>query len=155
MNLDQVTIKLTLLIVAQQLIAIFKTNITRWLIKTFFTAGELPLAKWYTWAFIQALNLSRILSLGVIASFTLVTFPLGLWVASFNVGKSYPIARMLGTATFMITFPANLYIMAYKLRELPINPQTILGAIIIELAYAAATVGAYMMHLGANGGVNS
>jgi len=81
MNFDQVTVKLTLLIVAQQLIAIFKTNITRWLIKTFFTTGELPLAKWYTIEFIQTLNLSRILSLGVIASFTLVTFPLGLWAA--------------------------------------------------------------------------
>jgi len=152
MKFDQVTIKLTLLIVAQQLIAIFKTNITRWLIKTFFTTGELPLAKWYTIEFIQALNLSRILSLGVIASFTLITFPLGLWVSSFNIGKSYPISRIIGTTTFMITFPVNLYLMAYKLRELPINPQTILGAIIIELAYAAATIGAYMMHIGANGG---
>lgn len=152
MKADPLLIKLSLLVLAQQFIAIFKTNITRWLIKTFFTTGELPLAKWYTWAFIQSLNLSRVISLAVIASFTLVTFPLGMWIASHRVGLSYPVIRMIGGLMLLVTFPANIYTMNRVLQELPLNPQTILGAIIIEASHAILVVGAWIMYNGANGG---
>lgn len=152
MKTDPLLIKLSLLIFAQQFIAIFKTNITRWLIKTFFTTGELPLAHWYTPEFIQALNLSRIASLAVIASFTIVTFPLGMWIASYKVGQSYPVIRMIGGIMLLVTFPANIYAMSHILQELPLNPQTILGALIIEASHALLVVGAWIMYNGANGG---
>jgi len=80
MKLDKVFLTLTLLIFAQQLIAVFKQNITRYLIKTFFTEGRLPMARWYTMEFINSLNLQRVASLGIIATFTAVTFPLSLWI---------------------------------------------------------------------------
>lgn len=151
MRLDAVFIKLTLLILAQQLVAVFKTNITRYLIKTFFTEGRLPMAKWYTLEFIQALNFSRVASLGIIASFTLITFPLGIWIASYRLNQSYPVIRIITGIVLMGSFPINFYTMSKVLNEMPINNQTIFGAAIIEISYLVLIAGSWIMYNGANG----
>lgn len=150
MKVDTIFIKLTALILLQQLIAVFKTNITRWIIKTFFTAGELPLGKWYTWEFISAMNASRVFGLVAIASFTLITFPLGIWIASYKLNRSYPIIRIITGSVLMVSFPFNLYIMSQKIQEMPLNRDTLIGAGIIELSYLILVIGSWYMYKGAN-----
>ncbi len=150
MKLDTIFLKLTALILAQQLIAVFKQNITRWIIKTFFTTGELPIGKWYTWEFINTLNMSRVFGLVAIASFTLITFPLGIWIASYKLNQSYPIIRIITGSVLMVSFPFNLYIMSQKIQEMPLNQDTLIGAGIIELSYLILVVGSWYMYKGAN-----
>ena len=150
MELDTAFIKLTFLILLQQIIAVFKTNITRWIIKTFFTAGEMPIGKWYTWEFISALNTSRVFGLVAIASFTLITFPLGIWIASFKLNRSFPVIRIVTASVLMVSFPINLYIMSQKINEMPINQNTLIGAGIIELSYLILVIGSWYMYQGAN-----
>lgn len=148
MIFDRLLLKLSALVIVQQLIGIFKNNITRWLIKTFFTKGELVLNEWFTWSFISSLDFSRIGSLILIASFTLITFPLGIWISSYSVGHSYPIIRMIGIGTYIVTFPISIYIMVYRLQEMVINTKTQQGIIITILSYSFALFGAWLMYLG-------
>lgn len=135
----------------QYLIGIFKSNITRWIIRTFFTGGELPLAKWYTKEFLLALNIPRITGLIAIASFTAITFPLGIWIASFELNKSFPVSRLLGIGIYMATFPVNIYIMNQKLQEFTLTRNSVSGIILTEIGYAIALLGAYFMWRGNNG----
>ena len=150
MKLDKVFLTLTLLIFAQQLIAVFKQNITRYLIKTFFTEGRLPMARWYTMEFINSLNFQRVASLGVIAAFTAVTFPLGIWIASYRLNQSFPIIRIISGCVLMLSFPVNFYTMSKVLNEMPINRGTITGALIMEASYALLVFGSWVMYNGAN-----
>ncbi len=150
MEWDTAFIKLTFLILLQQVIAVFKQNITRWIIKTFFTAGEMPIGRWYTWEFISAMNMSRVFGLVAIASFTLITFPLGIWIASFKLNRSFPVIRIVTASVLMVSFPVNLYIMSQKINEMPINQTTLLGAGIIELSYLILAIGSWYMYQGAN-----
>ena len=53
--MDEMLAKISAIVVFQHLIAVFKDNITRWLIKTFFTNSEFPISKWYTPAFLSTL----------------------------------------------------------------------------------------------------
>ena len=149
MKFDKIFVVLTVLIFAQQLIAVFKQNITRYLIKTFFTDGRLPMARWYTMEFINALNFQRVASLSIIAAFTLVTFPLGIWIASYGLNQSFPIIRIISGSVLMLSFPVNFYTMSKVLNEMPINQNTILGAVIMEVSYAILVLGSWVMYQGA------
>ena len=149
MKLDKVFVVLTVLIFVQQLIAVFKQNITRYLIKTFFTADRLPMGKWYTMEFINALNFQRVASLGIIAAFTLVTFPLGIWIASYRLNQSFPIIRIISGSVLLLSFPINFYTMSKVLNEMPINRNTLLGGIIMECSYLLLVIGSWVMYRGA------
>ena len=149
MKLDRVFVTLTVLIFAQQLIAVFKQNITRYLIKTFFTEGRLPMTRWYTMEFINALNFQRVASLGTIAAFTAITFPLGIWIASYRLNQSFPIIRIISGSVLMLSFPVNFYTMSKVLNEMPINRGTITGAVIMEVSYLILVIGSWVMYQGA------
>lgn len=148
MKIDAVMIRLAVLLLAQQFIAIFKNTITRWIIKNVFTAGELPIGKWYTVEFVQALNFSRVAGLAVIASFTLVSFPLGMWIASFPMDQSYPVTRIMSAAMSFITFPINFYLMSKTLNEMPINRATVSGAFLVLLAQAIMVLAGWQLYQG-------
>ena len=150
MKIDHVALTLTLLFFAQQLIAVFKQNLTRYLIKTHFSENTIPLGKWYTIEFIQSLTFSRLLSLGIIAAFTLVTFPLGIWIASFSMADSFPMIRVIRGCLLLVTFPLNFYTMSKVLNEMPINRNTLLGGAVMWVSYALLAVGSYIMYQGAN-----
>lgn len=140
--------KLSILVFSRTMVSILKLNVTRWIIKNWFTAGELPLGKWYTWSFISQLNLQRLFGLGVIASFTLVTFPIGVWLASFEMSKSFPIINMIGGTMNFITFPINIFFMNKILVEMAINKTTMLGIIIIEISKILTVVGCWFLYVG-------
>ena len=144
-------IKLSFLVFLQTLIATIKLNITRWIIKNWFTVGELPLGKWYSWEFISNLNSYRIFGLMVIASFTLITFPLGIWIGSFKLGVSYPIINIIGASMQFIMFPLNIFIMNKILTEMVINKTTLIGIVIIEISKILTGVGCWFLYLGNEG----
>jgi len=148
MKFDAVLIKLTILLLAQQFIAIFKNTITRWIIKNVLTSGELPIGQWYSVDFIKALNVSRVAGLAVIASFTLVSFPLGMWIASFKMDQSYPITRIISAAMSFITFPINFYLMSKTLKEMPINRTTLTGAFLVLFAQAIMVLAGWNLYQG-------
>lgn len=148
MSLDANLLKLGVLTLALKLIAVFKNNITRWIIKTVFTTGELPLSKWYTWEFIQALDITKIGSLAVIASFTLVTFPLGMWIASFRASDGWAVQNIVGYLVGAVTFPVNMFIMNKYINEMKINRLTITGALLVELACFTMVAGSWLVYRG-------
>ena len=96
------------------------------------------------------MNMSRIFGLVAIASFTLITFPLGIWIASYKLNQSYPIIRIITGSVLMVSFPFNLYIMSQKIQEMPLNRDTLIGAGIIELSYLILVIGSWYMYKGAN-----
>jgi len=148
MKIDAVFIKLTLLLLLQQFVAIFKNTITRWIIKNLFTAGELPLGEWYSIEFLQALNYSRVAGLVVIASFTLVSFPLGMWIASYSMNNSYPVTRIVNAAMSFVTFPLNFFLMSKVLNEMPVNRQTLSGAFLVLFAQAIMILAGWQLYQG-------
>lgn len=141
-------VKLSALVFSRTMIGISKLTVTRWIIKNWFTSGELPLGNWYSWGFISQLNYQRIFGLIVIASFTLVTFPIGVWLASFEMSKSFPIINMIGSTMNFITFPINIFFMNKILVEMAINKTTMFGIIIIELSKILTFVGCYFLYIG-------
>lgn len=143
-----VLIKLSILVVIQQILSVFKLNVTRWIIKSQFTKGELSLFKWYSWNFISALNVGKVLGLIIIASFTLITFPLGIWIASYKLGISYPIMNIMGAGINMITFPINILIMNRAIQEMAINKYTITGMGLVEISKIIIIIGCWFLYLG-------
>jgi len=148
MRIDSDTYKLVGLFIIQTFITTFKTNITRFIIRNYFSKGEIPITKWFTLSFILSLNVSKVLGLIIIASFTLITFPLGIWIASFSVGKSYPVLRFMGGIVNLISLPLNIYMMNKVLNELPINKITVTGFILHEVAFIILLISAYFMYKG-------
>lgn len=146
--IDSNLVKLSVLTIVLRLVATFKNNITRWIIKNWFTSGELPLAKWYTWEFIQALNAQRVFGLIVIASFTLITFPLGMWIASFRASDSWAVQNIIGYIVGGLVLPVNLFIMNKYINEMQFNRTTILGGVIVEVGCLAFIVGSYLIYRG-------
>ena len=140
--------KLILIGLAQMLIGIIKSTSTRWIVRTLFTGGELPAAKWYTVEFISALNASRVGGLLLIASFTILTFPLGMWKGSFNIGFSYSFGRLYLSALSLIMFPVQIYIMKYQLNEFVLNKTTITGIVGHMVAYLLMILSAWFMYQG-------
>ena len=140
--------KLSFIVLLRTLIAGMKLNVTRWIVKNWFSSGELYFVKWYSWEFISKLNYIRVLGLIIIASFTLITFPIGMWLASFEMSKSFPIINMIGGLMQFITFPINVFIMNKILMEMSINNTTIMGIIIIELSKILTIIGCYLLYVG-------
>lgn len=142
------TQKLMLIGAAQMLIGIIKSTSTRWIVRELFTSGELPAAKWYTIEFLMSMNMQRVLGLAVIAGFTLLTFPLGMWKGSFNIGWSYSFNRLFLSALSLIAFPVQIYIMKYQLNEFVFNRNTIIGMCGHMIGYLVMIISAYFMYTG-------
>jgi len=142
------TTKLLIIAFLQQIIGLSKNTVTRWIVRELFTAGELPMAKWYTWEFLASLNKARVIGLLIIASFTLVTFPLGIWQSSFKIGWGYSMNRLVNSCFNLFLFPVNIYLMAVTLDEFQINNMTKLGIIGQTLGTVIMIISAYLMYQG-------
>jgi hypothetical protein len=134
----------------QQLIVILKKNSTRWIIKNWFTSGEIVFTKWYSIEFLRSLTTQRIVGLGIIASFTLITFPLGIWLASYSTGVSVPITLLLSTGISFFTFPLTIWTMSRVLNEFSLNQTTITGCLIIEFSKFLVLWGGWLLYIGGN-----
>lgn len=152
MKIDAALFRIGLIVLAQQLIAVFKQNYQRWVIKTQFTTGELSIMRMFSWDFLSTLTLSQVLWLGGIALFTFATFPLGVWLSSFDMGASYPVMNMLGAAINLMTFPTAIYMMHDVLGELEYTTNTKLGIAIIVVSKLLLILGCWFMYQGNNGG---
>lgn len=152
MKFDAVLFRIGLIVLAQQLIAVFKTNYQRWVIKTQFTTGELSIMRMFSWDFLSSLTLSQVVWLGGIALFTFATFPLGVWLSSFDMGASYPVMNMLGAAINLATFPTAIYMMHNVLDELEYTQDTKIGIAVIVLSKLLLIAGCWLMYRGNNGG---
>ena len=144
--IDELVIKIGGLVFLQNILAIVKINVTRFIIKTQFSNSEIPLSAWFSWNFIQTLNYSKFLGLGLIAVFTLVTFPLGVWIGSFKLGLALPIVNAVGLVTLMITDPLNLIVVNRTLNEMNPSSRTGLGIVLLEVGYCILILAWYFIY---------
>lgn len=145
-------IKISAIVLAQQLISVFKQNYQRWVIKNQFTTGELSIIRMFSWDFLNNLTINQVVWLGGIALFTFATFPLGVWLSSFDMGASYPVMNMLGATINLATFPTALYMMHNVLGELEYTTDTKIGITIIVASKLLLILGCWLMYRGNNGG---
>jgi hypothetical protein len=116
--------------------------VSRYLVKYHITQGvELPLWKLLSWDFIKHLTLGQVLSILGIASFTLVTFPLGVWLASFSSASYIPVFGMFTGAINIFLIPLHVYGMNQAVKEINFNSKTTQGLLIIEVANVLMIVG--------------
>lgn len=124
--------KVALLAIFETGFSLAKLNVTRWIIKAAFTGGELPLDTWFSWAFLTSLTWQQILGLLGIASMTLITFPLGVWLGSFKLGVSYPVQSIVKVFVTSAMFPLNIFVMHSLLQEFVINRMAVIGIGLVE-----------------------
>jgi len=141
-------VSLALLTLLRQAVAVIQTNVTRYLIKNNISSSEISLWKWFSLEFIKALGLKQLLSLLAIASFTLITFPLGIWVSSFSAGLFVPITSIISGIIGLVMFPVNLYSLSRTVHEITFNHQTIMGIIIVEIGSVIGIIGFCFIYLG-------
>ncbi len=150
--MDYILSRIGLIVLAQQLVSVFKQNYQRWVIRTHFTSGELSIMKMFSVEFLSSLSWTQIFWLGGLALFTLVTFPLGVWLSSFNMGSSYAGMNMIGAAINLVTFPVAIYTMSTVLGEMQLNRTTWFGISLVVLSKLIIIIGCWFMYQGNNGG---
>ena len=140
--------RMSLILLAIQLIGVIKKASTRYIIREWFKKGELTA---FEFAFkVFHITPQQILGLLLIASFTLLTFPLGIWMGSFKMGDSYSITNMVGSILNLVTFPVTLYTMSRVMGELEFNSKTWLGVGLIVVSKLLIILGCWFMYKGNN-----
>lgn len=143
------SIKLLILLVVRQAESIFQDWTSRWIIKYHLSDGlELPIWKLLSWQFIRNLTLRQIASIAALASFTLFTFPMGVWIASFSAAVYFPLQCMFLVALSIITTPLQLWGFKQTVKEIVFNQTTINGLILIEISYVVCVVGWWFIYQG-------
>jgi len=130
------------------IVEVIRTTVTRYLIKTYISPSEIPMTRWFSTEFIKRIGLKGLSSLGVIASFTLVTFPLGIWISSFSAGMFLPLASIITGLIGMVTVPLKFYTMSKVVHEITFNRLTLLGLGLVEVGTIIGIVGFYLIYLG-------
>ena len=137
--------RMSIIILAIQVVAILKSSTVRYIIREWFSSGELNILKFGTLVF--KITPQQILGLGIIASFTVLSFPLGVWMGSFKMGEAYAIRNLVGSMANLITLPFTLWTMK-NLNEFVFNNETKAGVGIIVLARLLIIVGTALLYLG-------
>jgi hypothetical protein len=145
--IDKTVQKIILIMLSLQLTAILKNNTTRYIIREWFSKGELTAMQFIT-KNIFSLSMKQFLGLGIIACFTMITFPLGIWLGSFKMGWSYPVTNMITSTLNLVTFPITLYTMNKVLNEMEFNNKTWLGVGLIVVSKLLLIVGCWFMYRG-------
>jgi len=142
-------IKILILLLVQRAENIIHTATSRYITREVLSGmKELPIWKLLSWTYIQNMTVQQIAGLGVIASFTLITFPVGVWLASFQIGKYYTLSASFSHIISMITIPLGLMFFNKTLGEMNFTRDTILGIVILEVAMILGAVGWYMIYRG-------
>jgi len=147
--LDELLVKLLGLMGLQSVVSMTKNNVTRWIVKNKFTRGELNLKEWYKPSFLIDLGLSRVLWIGVIASFTAITFPIGMQISSYKLSNSFPLMRIMTGVVSLVIIPVGFFTAHYGLGEMPLNSQTLVGLAICEASYLISMYGGWLIYQGA------
>lgn len=142
-------IRVGLISTLQQIVNMIKNLSDRYIIRELLSFGkELPIWKLLSIEYLKQLTLKQVLGLGIIASFTLVTFPIGVWLDSFSKQVSMPIDNIITVAIQMLLFPVNLFLINKTLSEFPITNKIIMGIMLIEIAYFIIIVGWVVIYYG-------
>jgi len=141
-------VKVILISLAKQAEGVTHSTLTRYILKNFFSENELPMWQWFNISFWLSLHLTQIVSLLLIASLTLVTFPLGIWLASFNQGMALPVINIYGTVANMVLIPFNLWALHKTVGEIDFNQTTMTGLALIELSGCIALLGWWFIYQG-------
>jgi len=144
-------IKLLLIFVVRFVEGYFHTAITRYIIKTLISVKEIPMWNWFRWSFISGLGWKGFAGLAVIGSFTLITFPLGMWISSFDAGLFYPLSNLYSTIMGMFLIPLNIWTFNKTVHEIPFNRATIMGIVVLEVSSLITIVGWYLIYAGSKG----
>lgn len=137
--------RMSLIILAVQVVAIFKSSTVRYIIREWFSSGELNILKFGD--LVLKITPQQIMGLGIIASFTIISFPLGVWMGSFKMGEAYAIRNLVGSLVNLITLPFTLWTMR-NLNEFAFNNETKAGLGIIVLAKILIIIGTALLYLG-------
>lgn len=143
------TLKLFLLLLARRGEDVIHGSVVRYIIKNVLSnAQELPMWKLLSWTYIKNLTIQQFLGLTVIASFTLITFPLGVWINSFPANKYYPLSGIFGHAISLVMIPLNLITYNKLVNEMKFTNTTFLGLVVIEIAMVIGMLGWYLIYKG-------
>lgn len=145
---EQVFNKLALITFFQLLISVFKNSSTRLLMRRYLSSTELPMSQWYKLDFWLHLKPMGFFAITAIASFTAITFPLGMWESSFEVSKSYPIRKLIVSMLNLVIFPINFFVMKNGLGEMAWNTDVKIGFVGFMLSFLLMGGGAYFMWRG-------
>jgi hypothetical protein len=96
----------------------------------------------------MGLSWQQVLGLIIIASFTLITFPLGIWIGSFKLGISIAVSSMIAYAASFVTFPLNTFIMNKFVGEFVYNNTTYLGILLLEGTQVMGVLGWFLVYQG-------
>jgi len=139
------------LMLLQQAINRLKPLYDRFIIRDILSHGkELPAGSWFNISFWRAMSLPQILGVLSLAAFTLVTFPLGIWVGSFSLVVTYPFGNMLGNLAALLIHPIMLFVANKGLNEFVVNRTTMLGFGIVMVSLAGGAIGWYLILKGGN-----
>ena len=142
--------KVIILQVVQKIINNTKGFITRWVVRDKITNKELPFYKWFNPSFLLEHGVGNAFWFLFIASFTALTFPIGLQISSYNLSKSFPSLRIINGLISLVVMPYGFYVASKVLNELPINKYTVGGLILCEISYMLIMIGGYLMTMGVN-----
>jgi hypothetical protein len=119
-------------------------------IKKFAPNGNLPMTVWFNLEFWKSLTFSQFVGLLSLASFKVVTFPLGVWIGSFSLVQTYPLANLLGNVFALFTHPIFLFLAWKGLGEFVVNSKTMLGFGVVMVSLVTSAVGWYLIYVGGN-----
>lgn len=143
-----VRVKTAFISFLQQLQSLFHMVYVRYIIKHLFPNKELGFNVWFNIGFWRNLSVLQFLSIVGLASFTLASFPLGMWLSSFSAGIFYPVSQMVSTVFGMTLIPFNLWMLHKTVGEITFNPSTNFGILLIELSGIISIFGWYMIYQG-------
>ena len=141
-------VKILAISMCQQLQTIFHSVYVRYIIKNLFPNRELNFGVWFSLSFWKNLNPLQFISLVGLAGFTLVSFPLGMWLSSFSAGMFYPLSQIVMTVVGMLLIPFNLWMLQQTVQEITFNNSTLVGILLIEISGFSAIAGWYMIYSG-------
>lgn len=142
-------VKLLLLLIARKAEEVVHGPAARWIVKNLLSdATELPIWKLLSWTYIRNLTLSQVAGLVALGSFTIVTFPLGIWISSFEAGKYYPISAVFSHLIAIVMIPLNLVVFNKLVDEMKFTQTTLIGLVIIEFAMVLGAVGWFLIYKG-------
>lgn len=140
--------KVAFIFAAKFVISRLQLVVSRYLVKTHISPKEISFWHWFSPSFLKHLTVSQVLALLGIASFTLLTFPLGVWMGSFGAQLSFPLTGAFSTALGMIMIPVEMWLFHRSVGEIAFNTTTLIGLVLVEVASVIAVVGWIVIYRG-------
>lgn len=145
-----IEIVLLLLVTARFCVDTIKTVVDRWLIKNILSENgtKIPMLMWFDWKYLSSRSLVQYLSLAFMAGFTLLTFPLGIWIQSFEAWKYWSTQGMLAGVLSLIFTPLTALGFWGAVNEMKFTNATIFGFILVEIGIGVGVVGWFFVGQG-------